>query len=110
VLDAVLRTEGKGCLPYTLGVGIGAVEDQVSVLATQQLFRRLTDRSEYEIIAEFEQQLLSEINAFSGAKKEFMGKTIALGVKIGINHSHTSSYCVAVSVSCWASRRARLIW
>ncbi|HAM50616.1 MAG TPA: fumarate hydratase [Nitrospiraceae bacterium] len=110
VLDAVRKTKGKGCPPYVLGIGIGAADDQVSVLAGQQLFRRLNDSSEYPAIGELERNLLDEINRLGNGAEGFDGKTVALGVKIGVNHRHTSSYCVSVFVSCWASRRARLIW
>lgn len=110
VVDAVKKARGKGCPPYTLGVGIGASADQVSVLARRQLFRKLNDRSEYPVIAELEARLLDDINQLGIGPQGLGGRTTTLGVKIGINHRHTSSYCVNVSVSCWASRRARLMW
>jgi fumarate hydratase class I len=110
VLDAVMKTKGEGCPPYILGVGIGAADDQVSVLAGQQLFRKLNDRSEFPAIAELEKRLLDEINRSSEGMEGVGCEPVALGVKIGVNHRHTSSYCVSISVSCWASRRARLIW
>lgn len=110
VLDAVRKAEGRGCPPYTIGVGVGAAFDQVAVLATFQLFRRLTDTSEYPVIAALEERLLREINSIGPGPAGPDMTVNAIGVKIGINHRHTSSYCVGVSVSCWASRRARLIW
>lgn len=106
VLDAVAKNLGKGCPPHIIGVGIGATDDQVAVLAKRQLFRRINDCSEYPAIAELERKLLDDINRPGfGA-----GKTTAIGVKIGINHRHTASYCVYVFISCWSIRRARLIW
>lgn len=110
VVDAVRRAKGKGCPPYTLGVGIGAADDQVAVLARQQLFRRLNDFSEYPAIADLEKRLLTDINELGIGPHGLGGRTTAIGVKIGINHRHAASYWVSVSVSCWASRRARLIW
>jgi fumarate hydratase class I len=110
VLDAVMKTKGEGCPPYILGIGIGAADDQVSVLAGQQLFRKLNDSSELPAIGELEKRLLDEINRSGEGSQGLGGKASALGVKIGVNHRHTSSYCVSVSVSCWACRRARLIW
>ncbi|GAB4417298.1 MAG: hypothetical protein OHK0032_13330 [Thermodesulfovibrionales bacterium] len=110
VLDAVHKAQGRGCPPYTLGVGIGAAKDQVSVLAKHQLFRRIPDYSEYPVVAELENRLLTEINQLGIGPLGFGGKTTAIGVKIGINHRHPASYFVDVSVCCWANRRGRLIW
>ncbi len=109
VLDCVKRAGGKGCPPYTIGVGIGATRDQVAVLAVHQLFRKLPDESEYPVIAELEQRLLREINEGAGPKGNG-GGAIAIGVKIDINHRHPEAYLVEVALSCWANRRGRLIW
>ncbi len=110
VIDCVKRAGGKGCPPYTVGVGIGAAHDQVSVLASRQLFRKLPDFSEFPAIAELENRLLDEINHLGIGPLGFGGRTTAIGVKIGINHRHPESYLVDVSLSCWATRRGRLIW
>lgn len=109
VLDCVKRAGGKGCPPYTIGVGIGATRDQVAVLAVHQLFRKLPDESEYPVIAELEQRLLREVNEGTGPIGNGGGAT-AIGIKIGINHRHPEAYLVEVALSCWANRRGRLIW
>lgn len=110
VLDAVHKAQGRGCPPYTIGVGIGAAKDQTAILAKQQLLRRLSDTNEFQPVAELENRLLKEINQLGIGPLGFGGKTTALGVKIGINHRHPASYLVDVSVCCWANRRGRLIW
>jgi fumarate hydratase class I len=110
VLDCVRRAQGRGCPPYTIGVGVGASRDQVSVLATHQLFRRLSDDSEYPVIKELEQRLLREINELGIGPMGNGGSTTAIGVKIGINHRHPESYLVDVALACWSNRRGRLIW
>ena len=110
VLDCVKKADGRGCPPYTIGVGIGGSRDQVVVLAVHQLFRKLPDNSEYPAIRELEQALLREVNALGIGPEGSGGQTTALGVKIGINHRHPESYLVEVALSCWANRRGRLIW
>jgi fumarate hydratase class I len=110
VLDCVRKVGGKGCPPYTIGVGVGATRDQVSVLSTLQLFRKLSDESEYPAIRELEQRLLKEINELRIGPAGDGGSTTAIGVKIGINHRHPESYLVDVAFACWANRRGRLIW
>lgn len=110
VLDAVQRAQGRGCPPYTIAVGLGAAKDQVSILAKQQLFRKINNRSEFPIIADLEDRLLKEINQLGIGPIGLKGRTTAIGVKIGVNHRHPASYFVEVSVCCWANRRGRLIW
>ena len=110
VLDAVHRAQGRGCSPYTIGVGIGAAKDQVTRLAKEQLMRRLTDTNNIEVLFKLEKRLLKEINTLGIGPIGFGGKTTALGVKIGVNHRHPASYFVDISVCCWANRRGRLIW
>ncbi|NCO84354.1 MAG: fumarate hydratase [Nitrospirae bacterium CG_4_10_14_3_um_filter_44_29] len=110
VLDAVHRAQGRGCSPYTLGVGIGAAKDQVARLSKEQLMRRLTDVNNVEVLLGLEERLLKEINTMGIGPLGFGGKTTALGVKIGVNHRHPASYFVDITVCCWANRRGRLIW
>ncbi|OGW31311.1 MAG: hypothetical protein A2X54_02575 [Nitrospirae bacterium GWF2_44_13] len=110
VLDAVYRAQGRGCPPYTIGVGIGVAKDQVTRLAKEQLMRRLTDTNNIEVLFKLEKRLLKEINTLGIGPIGFGGKTTALGVKIGVNHRHPASYFVDISVCCWANRRGRLIW
>lgn len=109
-LDCVKEAGGKGCPPYTIGVGIGGTRDQVAVLAAHQLFRKLSDESEYPVIKELEQRLLNEVNTLGIGPLGNGGNTTAIGVKIGINHRHPEAYLVEVGLSCWANRRGRLIW
>ncbi|HWR58697.1 MAG TPA: fumarate hydratase [Thermodesulfovibrionales bacterium] len=110
VVDSVRKAGGRGCPPYTVGVGIGASQDQVSVLATHQLFRKIPDENPNPAIAELEQKILNELNELGIGPMGVGGRTTALGVKIGVNHRHPESYLVYVSLSCWANRRGRLIW
>ncbi len=110
VLDAVQKAQGKGCPPYIVGVGIGATKDQVTRLAKEQLMRKLGDTNKVPVLAELEQQLLSQLNSLGVGPMGLGGRTTALGVKIGANHRHPASYFVDVSIGCWAMRRGRLIW
>ena len=109
-LDAIHRAQGKACPPYVLGIGIGASRDQVTRLAKDQLIRNLGDTNDIKVLSELEKRLLDEINQLGIGPLGLGGKTTALGVKIGVNHRHPASYFVEVSISCWADRRAKLIW
>ena len=110
VIDTVRKVQGKGCPPYILGVGIGATKDQVTKLAKEQLMRRLNEFNKVAELAALEKVILDDLNTLGIGPMGLGGQTTALGVKIGVNHRHPASYFVDVSVSCWATRRGRLIW
>lgn len=110
VVDSVQKAQGRGCPPYILGVAVGASKDQVTRLAKEQLMRKLNDISPIEELRRLEHRLTEEINELGIGTMGFGGNTTVLGVKIGVNHRHPASYFVDVSVSCWATRRGRLIW
>lgn len=110
VLDAVQKAQGRACPPYIIGVGVGGAKDLVTRLSKEQLLRKLSDVNKVEPLAALEARLLAEINELGIGPQGLGGKTTALGVKIGSAHRHPASYFVDVSVSCWATRRGRLIW
>ncbi len=110
IIDTAYRAQGRGCPPYTFGVGIGATKDQVSLLSKKQLFRKLDDRNTVQELSDLEQRLAVDINQLEIGPIGLGGNTTLLGAKIGICHRHPASYFVDVSVSCWANRRGRLIW
>ncbi len=110
ILDTVHKAQGTGCPPYVLGVGIGASKDQVARLAKEQLMRKLNDTNKIDKIERLEKLLLVEINELGIGPLGSGGNSTAIGVKIGVNHRHPASYFVDICVSCWATRRGRLIW
>ena len=109
-LDTVYKAQGKGCPPYVIGVGIGATKDQVTRLSKEQLMRKLDDVTRYPVLSKLEKRICDDINQLGIGTIGLGGRTTALAVKIGINHRHPASYFVDISVSCWAVRRARMIW
>jgi len=110
VLDAVSRTRGEGCPPYTIGVAIGGARDQVTLLSKRQLMRRLHDVNPDPTLAGLEVRILSEVNNPDSRPPGGVEQTAVLGVKIAAAHRHPESYFVDVSFACWAHRRGRLIW
>jgi tartrate/fumarate subfamily iron-sulfur-dependent hydro-lyase alpha chain len=82
----------------------------VTRLAKYQLMRNLKEKNNNKILSDLEQRFLAEINQLGIGPLGLGGKTTAMGVKIGVNHRHPASYFVEVSISCWADRRAKLIW
>jgi tartrate/fumarate subfamily iron-sulfur-dependent hydro-lyase alpha chain len=110
VLDAVSKTKGLGCPPYTIGIAIGGARDQAAFLSRRQLGGRIDVPNPDERLAALETEILREVNGF-GKKVEGLTRDVtALAVKIAVAHRHPQSYFVDVSFSCWANRKARLIW
>ncbi len=110
VLDAIQKAQGRGCPPYVVGVGVGATKDQVARLSKEQILRKIEDVNHHPVLGGFERRVRDDINRLGIGTLGLGGKTTALSVKIGINHRHPASYFVDVSFSCWADRRARMIW
>jgi fumarate hydratase class I len=110
VINAVLSARGKGCPPYIIGVGIGGAKEQVALLSSRQLLRKVYDIHAESRCAQLEAQLLDDINTYVSGTPGFVGRTTALAVKVGIAHRHPESFLVDISFSCWAHRRGRFIW
>ncbi len=110
VLDAVYTAQGKGCPPYTVGVGIAGTRLMAAKLSKGTLMRKINDRAAAEKIRELEDRLLSDINRLGIGALGLGGDCTALSVKVSYAHRHTGSYFVDVSFACWANRRGRLVW
>lgn len=108
VIDSILRNnKDKNCAPYSIGVAVGGMRDQVTFLSKRQLLRRITSIHPNEKIAQFEKATLNEINKIA---IESGRKVKALSVKLDTAHRHPGTFFVDISFACWAYRKARLIW
>lgn len=105
VLHTLATSEARGCPPYIIGVGIGGSREQVTALSKLQLRRRLQEKNPDPELSALEDRILGAINATSNDRK-----VLALGVKIGAGHRHPNAYIVDIAISCWATRRGKLIW
>ncbi len=108
VIDSILRNnKDKNCAPYSIGVAVGGMRDQVTFLSKRQLLRRITSTHPNEKVALFEKNTLNEINSIvfeSGRKIK------ALSVKLDTAHRHPKTFFADISFACWAYRKARLMW
>ena len=105
ILDAVYKAQGKGCAPGILGVCIGGDRGSGYMIAKEQLFRKLHDRNDDEVIAQLEDRMLEMANELDIGPMGLGGRTTALGIKIGTAGRHPACYFVTVSYSCWDTRR-----
>jgi tartrate/fumarate subfamily iron-sulfur-dependent hydro-lyase alpha chain len=110
VIDAVAAAKGLACPPYLIGVAIGGARDQVAYLSRRQLCGRIDVPNPDERLAALEAEIVKEVNDF-GRTAEGLNRNVSLlGARVAVAHRHPQSYFVDISFSCWANRKARLIW
>lgn len=105
VLDAINTAQGQGCAPGIVSVGIGGDRTTSYMLAKEQFFRKLGDRSTDPALKELEIELLNKCNSLGIGPMGFGGKTTVMDVFCATAHRHPATYYVSVSYLCWACRR-----
>lgn len=105
VLKAIFDAQGKGCSPGVIGVGIGGDRMTGYLLAKEQLFRKLGERSNNPELARLETDLLGDANSLGVGPMGLGGRTTALDVFVAAQHRHPATYYVSVAYMCWACRR-----
>ncbi|MBI5500004.1 MAG: fumarate hydratase [Deltaproteobacteria bacterium] len=106
LLDAVHRSQGRGCAPGILGVAIGGDRTTGYATAKEQFFRPIQDVNPDPRLGALENDVLSCANRLGIGPMGFGGRTTLLAVKIAGLHRLPASYFVTVGYMCWACRRA----
>jgi fumarate hydratase subunit alpha len=106
VIECVVKAGSRPCPPTVVGVGIGGTADMAGVLSKKALLRRLGSHSDDAALAALESQLYAQINSLGLGPMGLGGSATCLGVLAEKAHCHTASLPVAVSLNCWATRRA----
>lgn len=106
VLDMVRAAGGKPCPPMFLGVGIGGTMDKAAVLSKKALLREAASRHQDERYARLEERLLDEVNRLGIGPGGLGGDHTCLSVCIETYPTHIAGLPVALSVNCWAERKA----
>jgi len=109
VAEVVRRAGAKPCPPVVLGVGVGGTLEHAALLSKLALLQPLGSANSEPELAELEERILSRVNALGTGAMGFGGRSTCLGVHLLAAHCHTASLPVAVSVQCWAHRRATLV-
>jgi len=110
VIDGVFQSQGFGCAPGFVGVGVGGDRMTSFLAAKEALFRKVNDVNPDPQIAELEAQLTADCNALGIGPMGFGGKTTVLGVKASFRHRVPASYFVSVAYMCWANRKATMTY
>ena len=106
VVECVVSAGSRPCPPTVVGVGIGGTADLACTLAKRALLRPLRSRHPDPEVAGLEAVLYGQLNSLGLGPMGLGGRTTVLGVLAEKAHCHTASLPVAVSLNCWAARKA----
>lgn len=106
VVDIVRAARGAPCPPTVIGVGLGGTLDAAALLSKKALLRELDDVHPMPEYAAMEADLLARLNALGIGAGGMGGATTCLGVKIASMPTHIAGMPLAVTVNCWADRKA----
>lgn len=106
IIDTVLEAGGRPCPPGIVGVGIGGTSEKCISMAKEALLTPVGEDNPDPVLREMEEDIFVKINESGLGPMGLGGRTTALGVRIKKAACHTASLPVAVSIGCWANRRA----
>ena len=104
VLDTITAKATGACPPLLVGVGVGATFDKVGGLAKKALLATIGSENASRRAAEFEAELLAEINATGIGPGGLGGDVTALAVHVATAPCHIAALPVAVNLGCCAVR------
>lgn len=106
VSEMVQAAGGKPCPPIVLGVGIGGTAERALQLSKIALLRKTGQSHPESAYADLEHRIEKVVNRLAIGPGGFGGPLTALGVAIEHEPTHIAGLPVAVSISCWADRKA----
>jgi len=104
VLDMVKKGGPNPCPPIIVGIGIGGNFETSALLSKEALMVPLDERNKDSATADFELEILDEINRTGIGPQGYGGAVTALDVHIKIMPCHIASLPVAVNIQCHAHR------
>ncbi|HOP86115.1 MAG TPA: fumarate hydratase [Syntrophorhabdaceae bacterium] len=109
VLEMVKKGGPNPCPPIIVGVGIGGNFEMSAILSKEALMVPMGQRNNDPAMAEFELELLEEINKTGIGPQGYGGTVTALDVHIKTMPCHIASLPVAVNIQCHAHRKKEAI-
>ena len=99
VIEMLEAAGGKPCPPVFLGVGIGGTMDRAAFLSKKAFFRSTDDET-------LSRRILDGANDLAIGPGGLGGFPTALGVSVQTEPTHIAGLPVALTVNCWAERKA----
>lgn len=109
IVSAIVNAGGNPCPPVIAGIGIGGTADKACFLAKKALLRPAGSVHNIKQYADFERELLEQINESGVGPQGFGGYSTALAVHIETAPCHIASMPVALNLNCHAARNASII-
>ena len=106
IRSVVVDAGADACPPFILGIGIGGTFETAAGLAKRSLLRPIDRRNPNKHLANFEKEIMKEINSLGMGPMALGGKTTVLGINILDYPTHIAGLPVAVNMSCHATRSA----
>ena len=99
VVEMMKAAGGKPCPPVFLGIGIGGTMDRAAFLSKKAFFRSSDDTV-------LSNRILEAVNELYIGPGGLGGRPTALGVSVLTEPTHIAGLPVAMTVNCWAERKA----
>ncbi len=96
------------CPPIIVGVGIGGTFEKAAISSKHALFREAGEPNPDPEVAEFEKELLYELNKLGIGAMGMGGTQTVLAVHVEKNPCHIASLPVSVNVQCHSSRHGHI--
>lgn len=104
IIETVSLAGANPCPPLVIGVGVGGTMEMAALLSKKALLRELGTRNPNPYWADFETELLREINDLGIGPQGLGGSITALAVHIIPYPTHIAGLPVAVNISCHVTR------
>jgi len=108
VLDRMTSYAINACPPVLVGIGIGTSVDAAAANSKKALLRDVDSVNPDPLVAEYEKKLEDAINAIGLGPQGFGGDASIMGLNVVNTARHPSVLSCAISIGCWAHRRAKI--
>ncbi len=96
------------CPPLVIGVGVGGTMEKAALLSKKALFMPPHEKNPDPELADFEEEILKEVNKLGVGPLGLGGRITALGVNLLTYPCHIASLPVAVNLNCHAARHGKI--
>jgi len=108
--EIVTLAGGKPCPPIFIGVGLGGTMDRAAYLSKRALLRDVRVAHSDGQYRQLEEDILAHVQTLGIGSGGMGGVITALSVAIEAEPTHIAGMPLAVSINCWADRKAKVVY